>query len=641
MVETKGLSGLFGQFTRGFWIVNTLELFERGAYYSLMAILAAHMVQNLAISYTITGVISAVFMFCLYFLPFIMGAIADKVGFKKMLIFNFILMFIGYSLIGIVDNTTLFVISIVILGVGAGGFKPIISSTIAYLTKTEQRNLAYSIYYWMINCGAFIFPLLWGLYYTRFPSQDAAAPFYYYVFFFSAFFVIVNIIFTLFYYRNPKEPESDKKVKTVFANAAMVVKDFKFFSLLIIYSGFWFMFAMNHTFLPLYMLNFQIMPNWFTTLLLATINPGTIIVVGPYLARFAEKLPSLQMMIIGICIFMVGLLILGFSQTPAALFTGIIVFSIGEFLTHPNFISYVSKIAPKDRVTIYMGYIFIATGIGLVLGSLFGGSLYENIAKNMESPKLFWSIVVSVGLLSAFFLIFYNKRYSEKKTVMDEEEEVFEEREIIPEKKGILDMNITLVLPLLMIPILLMIAKGAGTNTFHELSTGEETGELKVINWAEDYDEGWGDMITEGSSNEMSDTDVRFELPRDDINNIKSVRFELTWTDETPDNTYRYTNEADEFQLIVEPPEDAESIESAIEYGGSVSLVYDPLGGQPAPNRDPYYNGTGEYLIIVRCHDCGDQVLRRPSSGYFDIPDTGNDWSLEVTYTYWNKIEST
>ena len=65
MEEKKGLSGFFSRFTKQFWIINSLELIERGAYYSLMAILAQHMVQNLQFTATLTGLVAALFMFCL------------------------------------------------------------------------------------------------------------------------------------------------------------------------------------------------------------------------------------------------------------------------------------------------------------------------------------------------------------------------------------------------------------------------------------------------------------------------------------------------------------------------------------------------------------------------------------------------
>jgi MFS family permease len=640
MAEQSGLGGIFRQFSKAFWIINSLELIERGAYYSLMAILAVHMAINLNFSATLIGIVMAIFMFCLYFLPVILGAIAEQVGFRKMLIFNFILMLIGYSLIGVVTETTIFIISIVILGIGAGGFKPIISSSIAHITKPEKRNLAYSIYYWMINCGAFVFPLTWGLYYIQYDNSILAAKDFYYVFLFSAFFVIVNLIITLTLYKNPKEPEIEKSIKKVFVNAAIVVKDFKFFSLLIIYSGFWFMFAMNHAFLPLYMMNFKIMPVWFTTLLLATINPGTIIVLGPFLAKYTEKYPSLQLMIAGIFIFMIGLLIIGFSPTPAGLFSGIIIFSIGEFITHPSFISYVSKIAPKDKVTIYMGYIFIATGIGLVLGSLFGGIMYDNITENLERPKLFWSIVVSVGLVSAFFLIYYNKNYSRKKLEKDEYvEDVKEKWEITPKKKGILDMNLTMVLPLFMIPVVLLIAQSAGTNTFHELEYEIDTGPI-LIDWSSDYFEDTVDFTTEsGTATQNSETPLTFTLDSEDdeVQNLKTVTFTLTWADEAND-PFR-TNEPDEFELVVNPPEGAEESGQATNPQGGMGTIviiieiFDQL--DPEPNRDPYLNGTGDYAVTINCVDCGDQVPIISIGGPLVNEDNDNDWSLAVGYSYW------
>jgi MFS family permease len=620
--NNKGLAGFFGRFTKQFWIINSLELIERGAYYSLMAILAQHMVQNLNFTATLTGLVAALFMFCLYFLPVFLGAIADKVGFRQMLILNFILMLIGYSMFGFVSDTFLFILAIIILGVGAGGFKPIISSSIAHITPNEQRNLAFSIYYWMINCGAFVFPLTWGLYFTQY-NAITAARFFPYVFFFSAFFVIINMIITFTFYKNPKEPETEKEIKTVFVNAAIVVKDFKFFSLLVIYSGFWFMFAMNHTFLPLYMLNFKIMPAWFTPLLLATINPGTIIVLGPYLSRYADRYPSLQLMIIGIIIFMSGLLIIAFVPTPIGLFCGIVIFSIGEFLTHPSFISYTSKIAPKDKVTIYMGYIFIATGIGLVLGSLFGGILYDNIAENMENPSLFWSIVVSIGLVSTFFFIFYNKKYADEKP--DEEEGIIEEKEILPKKRGILDYNLTMIIPLIAIPILLIIGMSVGTLSFHELKYDEEEGVEPILEI---------EVATASFStyvNENNQADFEIEITEDNYR-LLWMNATLTWQDEGS-SYFGGTNEPDQFRLVIIPPTGEPLDESDFQTAQPISISI-PLDYKEKDFKDNY---VGTWRVVVEAGDCGDDFSR---FNFRSTPDTGNDVSLEVQYSYYMKVES-
>jgi MFS family permease len=622
--NSKGLSGLFAQFTKGFWVVNTLELFERGAYYALMAVLAQHMVQNIHFTETVTGIVMAIFMFCLYFLPFILGAIAEKVGFKQMLIANFVLMFIGYLMFGFVTDSVLFVLAIIILGVGAGGFKPLISGTIAHITKSQQRNLAYAIYYWMINCGAFFVPLAFGLYFTSFPSAEAAAPYYRYIFFFSASFVIVNILITFFLYKNPKEPDKEKDIKSVFVNAAIVVKDIKFFSLLVIYSGFWFMFAMNHSYLPLYMLNFKLMPPWVTPLLLATINPGTIILVGPFLAKYMEKLPSLQMMILGSCIFMAGLLILGLWPSPLTLFIGVVIFSVGEFITHPNFISYVSKIAPKERVTIYMGYIFISTGIGLVLGSLSGGIIYENIARNMEQPRLFWAIVVSIGLISTFFLIFYNKRYSTHRPGMDDEiKETKDDRDIgiVPLKANFLESNMMMIAPLIVIPIILIIAQSSGTDTFHVLGEGDEI-EVEPI-----FEIAVGTASFSSYVNENNQVDFEIEITEDNYR-LLWMNASLTWQDEGS-SYFGGTNEPDEFKISIINPNGDMVGDSNFETDGSLELNIQ-LDYEQENFKDEH---VGIWMIVVEAGNCGDDSAFFPILGIRTTPDTGNDVSLEVQYT--------
>jgi hypothetical protein len=331
-------------------------------------------------------------------------------------------------------------------------------------------------------------------------------------------------------------------------------------------------------------------------------------------------------MIIGIIIFMSGLLIIAFLPTPLGLFCGIVVFSTGEFLTHPSFISYTSKIAPKDKVTIYMGYIFIATGIGLVLGSLFGGPLYENIAKNMESPTLFWGIVVSIGLISTFFFIFYNRKYSEERP---EVEEVLTEKEIAPKKKGILDMNLTLIMPIVAIPILLIIAQSAGTLTFHELRYEEET--EFMLDW-DDYDQ-LPIILDElsGTLNENSNTEEIVEVTHP---NIKEITFTLTWQDE-PDSSFRHNNMPDEFSIIVKPPNGTEV---------TSQIQTNPQGGEgevvvriniDIPNKAPFHNGTGQYNITIQCHDCGDHEPTVPDIlNLRSEADNSNNWRLETTYIY-------
>ena len=82
-------------FPRTFWLANTMELFERWAYYGMFAVLSVYLTDpvskgGLGFSQEQRGVMQAVVTGILYLLPILGGAIADRFGFRKVLIAAFI-----------------------------------------------------------------------------------------------------------------------------------------------------------------------------------------------------------------------------------------------------------------------------------------------------------------------------------------------------------------------------------------------------------------------------------------------------------------------------------------------------------------------------------------------------------------------
>ena len=417
----KRLEQSISGFTKPFWVVNIMELFERGAYYGMMAVLARHMEKNLGFESWVIGILFSILLILLYFVPIVAAALAEKYGYRETFIVAFILMIIGYGISFFMEQPWQFLVTIFLFGIGAGAFKPMVSATVAHVTTVEQRNLGYSIYYWLINFGAFLVPLIFSIIFYE--------SIYEYAFLVATAMICVNLGIAIFIFESPIERKRDKSIGEAFKGAALVLGDRRFAILLLIYSGFWFMFSMNHSFLPLYLKNFAIMPDWFQTTHLATINPGTIILLGPFLGKWYEKYDSLKMMVLGMTIFVIGFAIIGFSAGisveglrwaifPAAIF----LFSIGEFITHPNFISYTSKIAPKDKVAVYMGFIFVPIGLGQVTGTAVGGFLYGYFAEDMNQPQIFWAFYCCVGLITISCMIMYHRRFGAEMTVSARQE---------------------------------------------------------------------------------------------------------------------------------------------------------------------------------------------------------------------------
>ena len=159
-VNKSEKKGFFTKFSGQFWLVVLFEFIERGSYYGMMSFISVYFSETLNIPKESVGIIKGVIQPLLYFLPIISGAIADRFGYRRVLMVAFALMGGGYFLTSQATQYTTVFVALVVMGFGAGIFKPIISGTIARLTDESTSTIGFGIYYWSINLGAFLFPLI-------------------------------------------------------------------------------------------------------------------------------------------------------------------------------------------------------------------------------------------------------------------------------------------------------------------------------------------------------------------------------------------------------------------------------------------------------------------------------------------------
>ncbi len=142
-----------------FWLTILFEFFERGSYYGMMSVLSVYFTDVLMFQKESVGIIKSTIQPLLYFLPIITGALADRFGYRKMLTIAFSFLGIGYFFVARATSYGFVFLALVVMAIGAGTFKPIISGSIARLTDESNSSEAFGIYYWSINLGAFLFPL--------------------------------------------------------------------------------------------------------------------------------------------------------------------------------------------------------------------------------------------------------------------------------------------------------------------------------------------------------------------------------------------------------------------------------------------------------------------------------------------------
>ena len=149
-------------FPATFWTANTIELFERGAYYAMASFVVIYLTENLGMSPTFATFLNGSLLWGLiYFLPIVSGTLADKYGFKRSLVVAFIMLSLGYLVMGNVQsflpagsNFTLPVmLGIVLIGLGGSIVKPCIAGTVQK-TSGLRATLGFGIFYMVINIGS-------------------------------------------------------------------------------------------------------------------------------------------------------------------------------------------------------------------------------------------------------------------------------------------------------------------------------------------------------------------------------------------------------------------------------------------------------------------------------------------------------
>ena len=208
----------FKKFPSTFWIANSMELFERWAWYGLFSVLALYLTLSrdtgaLGFSQTQKGDIMGIVTAILYLLPIVTGAIADRYGFKKVLVLAYLVLSTGYFMMGRFNTYGLVFFAFLYVALGAAMFKPIVSATVAKTTDKDTRSIGFGIFYMMVNIGGFLGPIVASK--MRIVNWD-------YVFNMSTISILVNLVLVLVFYKEPKR-ESEIESKNLFYDYAIIL----------------------------------------------------------------------------------------------------------------------------------------------------------------------------------------------------------------------------------------------------------------------------------------------------------------------------------------------------------------------------------------------------------------------------------
>jgi POT family proton-dependent oligopeptide transporter len=402
-------------FEPAFWVANFTEIFERIAYYGTTAVLAIYLSEQLDFSDELTGWLVGTFGLVVYFLPILGGTLADRFGFRRALMFAYLIMTVGYFLLGslaapwmetvrhAMGDKWLVLAILMIPAMGPGVVKPCVAGTTARASNENVRSIGYSIYYTLVNVGGALGPIIAFLVRKQFGLGIAN------VFRVAALSVFLMFWVTLFFFREPKRSGEQQvsSVRAALKNIFVVLRNFRFLLFLAIFSGFFAIFWQQYISVPIFLRRYVNANANFDLLL--SVDSITVISLQILIAFLTQKMPAFVTMTLGFLVTSLAWILPALHPSMPIFVVALVLVAIGEIMQVSRYYDYISRIAPPGQQGLYMGYAFLPIGVGYFIAGWLGGHLLHYFGQPGRNPQQVWWVIAGVGILSTILMVVYDR----------------------------------------------------------------------------------------------------------------------------------------------------------------------------------------------------------------------------------------
>lgn len=455
-----------------FWTAIAVELLHCLASYTMNAYLIVYLSRDLGFGDLRAGGLAGLLWFMGYFLPILVGALADRYGFRKVLSLSLFVLVGGYLLASRVTAYPAMVAALLLIALGGAAMKPVIAGTVKAVTSEETRSLGFSVYYMMINVGSLAAPFLANG--VRLSTGRPAL-------IFAACAVVESsaLLLTLFFFRDPSTPTpaADRSLTRVLRETVGVLGngrvfvtalgagallwasgraglpveerlgllllwfalhfgldelsrsrrklpallrrippqrlgDGRFLLFLVLFSGVWALYSQIWTNIPLFILHtdptLKNRIEWFQA-----VDPVLIVCFQVLVARATARRRPLTAMVAGVLVAAAAVStvhLFGTAVGAWAVGLSLAIWAFGEMLFSPRMVEYVSVVAPPDKLALYIGYGFLPLAVGFGVGPALGARLVH-LFEAAGRPGYVWYAFGLWGALNALALWLYDRAF--------------------------------------------------------------------------------------------------------------------------------------------------------------------------------------------------------------------------------------
>jgi MFS family permease len=387
---------LVQEFPNQFWVLVGASFIDRLGGAMLFPFFTLYLTKRFGINMTQVGLLFALFSLSSVVGSMVGGALTDRLGRKRMLVFGLVMSALSALLMGLVNRIELFFLVVMVVGMLADMAGPAHQALVADLLPEEKRAQGFGILRVAFNLAVVIGPLIGGL---------LASQSYLLLFIADAITSSVTAIFVGLTlketYHPPESEESQESMGQTFAGYFQVLRDKAFVWFLVASALMALVYIQMNTTLAVYLRDqYGVNERGFSYIL--ALNAAMVVLFQFPTTRWVSRYRPLMVMAAGTLLYAIGFAMYGLVSIYFMFLVAMVIITIGEMMVSPVGQAIVAQLSPEDMRGRYMAVFGFSWVLPFAIGPLLAGLVLDNL-----NPNWLWYAAGIIGFVAAaaFFLL--------------------------------------------------------------------------------------------------------------------------------------------------------------------------------------------------------------------------------------------
>ena len=400
-------STIYNEFPRRFWFVVLVSFIDRIGGTLLFPFFALYITQRFNVGMTQAGIVLGVFSVFGLLGNMIGGALTDRFGRRKLILFGLVFSAVSTLALGLVNQLYMLYPLAVLIGILSDVAGPAHQAMIADILPTDKRQEGFGILRVVGNMAWIIGPTIGGFVANRS--------------FFLLFVIdaiiscIVAFLFYLFMPETkpqlaPHEEAAHESIFQTFKGYGKVLRDRPYVAFLGASILMGLVYQQMYNSLSVYLRdNHGIDPQGYGFLMSS--SAITVVLLQFWVTRRIKTRPPFLAMAVGVLFYALGFSMFGFVSAYWLFVAAIVVITIGEMIIMPVSSALAAGFAPTEMRGRYMAMYGFSWALPATIGPAAAGYILDNL-----NPNLLWYLGGVLTLISAFsFYLLHTRLKNEER----------------------------------------------------------------------------------------------------------------------------------------------------------------------------------------------------------------------------------